>query len=390
MLKIACVTAHFPSPMRPTDGRSVYQRLRVLSAMADVRVFFPNAALPFSLKAAGAGSAKLSALRASLDVETEYYNYPSLPLLSRPFNGAMAARVLLPHVRPFAPDLILSYFLYPDAYAALRIGQALSVPVVAGGVGSDLHSIGDRASAMHTRTVLRDVDFVVTVSEDLRRRAVAMGAAEAKTRAIVNGCDTSVFYVRDRGEARQKLSMDSDVEAVVYVGRMDMRKGLRELVQAAVALRARRPRLYVYLVGEGPDKPALAAAIEQDGAGEYIHLLPGCSFDDVALWMAACDLFTLPSYNEGCPNAVLEALACGRPVVATTVGGIPEIMGEACGALVPPRDPVALEQALERVLDSSWDAAAISSSRNRSWGAGAAELMEIFESVIEARRKQDR
>jgi glycosyltransferase involved in cell wall biosynthesis len=217
-----------------------------------------------------------------------------------------------------------------------------------------------------------------------------MGAAEAKTRAIVNGCDTSVFYVRDRGEARQKLSMDSDVEAVVYVGRMDMRKGLRELVQAAVALRARRPRLYVYLVGEGPDKPALAAAIEQDGAGEYIHLLPGCSFDDVALWMAACDLFTLPSYNEGCPNAVLEALACGRPVVATTVGGIPEIMGEACGALVPPRDPVALEQALERVLDSSWDAAAISSSRNRSWGAGAAELMEIFESVIEARRKQDR
>ena len=85
---------------------------------------------------------------------------------------------------------------------------------------------------MHTRTVLREADFLITVSDDLRKKAVAMGASPEKTRAIVNGCDLSVFHVRDRLEARQKLHIDPAAEAVVYIGRMDVKKGLRELVEA--------------------------------------------------------------------------------------------------------------------------------------------------------------
>jgi glycosyltransferase involved in cell wall biosynthesis len=89
---------------------------------------------------------------------------------------------------------------------------------------------------------------------------------------------------------------------------------------------------------------------------------------------------------EGCPNVVLEALACGRPVVATNVGGIPEIMSEECGRLVPPRYPAALAQALASALDASWDAMAISARGSRSWNSVAAELLEIFESLVSARK----
>jgi teichuronic acid biosynthesis glycosyltransferase TuaC len=103
--------------------------------------------------------------------------------------------------------------------------------------------------------------------------------------------------------------------------------------------------------------------------------------------MAAADVVTLPSYMEGCPNVVLEALACGRPVVATNVGGIPEIMTDACGRLVPPRDSAALAHALASVLDTSWDAAAISAHWSRSWNTVAAELRDVLESV--ASRHQD-
>jgi glycosyltransferase involved in cell wall biosynthesis len=102
--------------------------------------------------------------------------------------------------------------------------------------------------------------------------------------------------------------------------------------------------------------------------------------------MAAANLVTLPSYMEGCPNVVLEALACGRPVVATHVGGIPEIMNGECGRLVPPRDPAALAQALASVLDSSWDASAISARGSRSWNAVAGELLEIFASLVSTRQ----
>ena len=382
-MRIAVVTRYFPSSAEPWQGRSAYQTLRVLAREAEVRVFFPNAAYPSWLKPRSRSYDRLDASYSPPDVKVSYYDYPALPLISRPFNGWMAARALLPHVRSFVPDLIFSYFLYPEGYAALRNRQSpLLFLLSQDSMGSDINRIGDPISAMHTRTVLREADFLVTVSDDLRKKAVAMGASPEKVRTIVNGCDLSIFHVRDRLEARDKLRIDPASEAVVYIGRMDVKKGLRELVEAAAALHPQRPHLHVYMVGEGPDRPILEGAIQSRNAASYIHVLPGCAFEEVAIWMAAADLVTLPSYMEGCPNVVLEALASGRPVVATNVGGIPEIMSDECGCLVPPRDPVELTRALASVLDRTWDAEAISAYRSRGWETVAAELLEIFESLV--------
>ena len=184
----------------------------------------------------------------------------------------------------------------------------------------------------------------------------------------------------------RQLGIDPAREVVVYLGRTDRKKGLRELVEAAAALHPVRPELHVYMVGEGPDVPLIENHIRRYHAADFIHLMPRCSFDEVAVWMAAADLVTLPSYMEGCPNVVLEALACGRPVVATKVGGIPEILGENTGRLVPPRDPVALANALASVLDTGWDESAISAHGGRSWNDVAEELLEIFKSLVSARR----
>lgn len=386
MLKIAVVTRYFPNSEQPVHGRSAYQILRVLARQADVRVFYPNSTYPSLLKPRSRTYDRLDPSYSPPDVNVSYYDYPALPLISRPLNGWRAARVLLPHVRGFAPDLIFSFILYPYGYAALKIGKALSVPVVATSIGSDLNNIGDRISAMHTRTVLRGVDFVVAKSEDLRRKAVLMGAAPEKTRAVLNGCDLSTFRIRDRVEARRRLHLDPHSEAIVYIGRMDVKKGLLELVEAAASMHPQRPNLQVYLVGEGADRGFVESAIQKSNAAGYIHVMPPCSFDDVAWWMAAADLVTLPSYMEGCPNVVLEALACGRPVVATNVGGIPEIMSDACGRLVPPRDPVELAQALTSVLDITWDPSLISAHGGRGWSTVVTELMAIFESVVSERQ----
>lgn len=384
MLKIAVVTRYFPSSAEPWQGRSAYQTLRVVARQADVQVFYPNSSYPSLLKPRSRSYRKLDGTWNPSDVKTNYYDFPCLPLISRPINGWLAARALLPHVRAFAPDLIFSCILYPDGYSALKIGQALSVPVVAMSIGSDINRIGDRVTEMHTRTVLREADFLVTVSDDLRKKAIVMGASPQKARSIINGCDLSVFHVRDRMEARQKLCIHPAAEVVVYTGRMDVKKGLRELVEAAVSLHPDRPNLHVFMVGEGPDRPIIQRALDASNAAGYIHVLPACTFADVAVWMAAANLVTLPSYMEGCPNVVLEALASGRPVVATNVGGIPEIMNDSCGRLVPPRDPVALAQAIHTVLDSTWDAAALSAHRSRSWNAVAAELHELFQSLVSA------
>jgi glycosyltransferase involved in cell wall biosynthesis len=385
-MRIAVVTRYFPSSAEPWQGRSAYQTLRVLARKADLRVFYPNAQYPSLLKPRSRGYDRLDPAFSPPDVKASYYNFPALPVLSRPFNGWMAARALLPHVRAFAPDLIFSFFLYPDGYAALKIARSLQVPIVAMSIGSDLNRIGDPISGRLTRTVLREADSILTVSGHLCATAIAMGAAPQTTHAVVNGCDLSVFHSMDRGEARRKLGVSPEAEAVVYIGRMDVKKGLRELIDAAVLLRTSRPKLQVYMVGAGPDRPLIESAIQTQSAADFIHALPACAFDDVAVWMAASDLVTLPSYMEGCPNVVLEALACGRPVVATRVGGIPEILSDACGELVPPRDSGALALALASVLDRSWEAEAISAHGSRSWGTVVAELLEIFLPLADRRK----
>ncbi len=119
------------------------------------------------------------------------------------------------------------------------------------------------------------------------------------------------------------------------------------------------------------------------GAGDSIELVPACFSADVARWMAAADLVTLPSYREGCPNVVIEALASGRPVVATNVGGIPELMDDSCGRLVAAMEVPALATALNDVLEQSWNAEEIAGKHNRSWGDVADDLYRALESVVE-------
>jgi teichuronic acid biosynthesis glycosyltransferase TuaC len=95
----------------------------------------------------------------------------------------------------------------------------------------------------------------------------------------------------------------------------------------------------------------------------------------IPTFLAACDLLSLPSWNEGMPNVILEALACGRPVVASNVGGIPEVVKGDLGALVPPRDPQALGDALVRTLAIPHDAARISAALERPDWDGSARLL---------------
>ena len=384
MLKIAVVSKHFPSSVEPSQGRSAYQTMRVMATMADVRVFYPHATYPSFLEPKTRVIGDHDASYSPEGVRVDYFDYKALPVVTRPLNGWLAARTVLPHVRAFNPDIILSYIVYPDGYAGVLVAKALAVPAIVVGVGSDVHSTGDSVSRMLTRRVLGKADFLLTVSGDLRQRAIEMGALPEKSRVLINGCDLLAFKVGDRVAAREKLGIDKDAEAVVYIGRMDIKKGLRELVEAAAAIHSERPKMHVYVVGDGPDKAIIESAVVSHNAAGFVHLMPGCVFNDVAVWMAASDLVTLPSYMEGCPNVVLEALASGRPVVATNVGGIPEIMDEDCGCLVPPRDSEALANGLSLVLDRTWDAEVLSQKRGRSWIHAAEELHGIMESVIAA------
>jgi teichuronic acid biosynthesis glycosyltransferase TuaC len=381
-MKLAVVTQHFPSSTQPSRGQTAYQVLRLLARQHDVQVFYPVIKYPVFLPHPGKDRPPVDLSWAPPEVKTSYIQFRGVPALTRPINGLLMAHSLLPHVRKFAPDVVLNYDIFPDGDATVRIARALDIPSVLTAVGSDLNRIPDPLCAMLTRAALRNADFVATVSHDLCKTARSMGADPARSRATLNGCDAAVFHPRDRNEARLALGLTPDEEAIVYIGRMDFRKGLVELIDAVAQLVSHRPNLRCYMVGDGSDEPLLRQQIATHNLEAQIKIMPVCPSDQIAVWMAAATLITLPSYAEGCPNVIVEALASGRPVVATNVGGIPELMDETAGVLVPPKDVPALVKGLDKVLSKTWDASAISSVHTKTWHDMADEVYQILEEAI--------
>lgn len=381
-MRITVVTSYFPTSARPYGGNSAFQTLRSLKPHATIEVVCPQEHYPDirGLKPPRYERADLT--WQPPEFPTTYVEYPVIPIVTRPFNGWVCAKILLPYVRLTKPDLILNYWLYPDGYAAVRVGRELGLPVVVGAIGSDIRRRNDPLTVRLVRQTMLQADAVITVSEELRQRAIAQGVPADKVTAILNGCDTSVFHPGDRNEARRQVSCDTESELIVYAGNLLASKGLGELMEAFLELAKIRPRLLLAIIGQGPFGETLARRASAAGMEGRV-IMPGRrDAAGIAEWMRAADVFCLPSYSEGCPNVVVEALACGRPLVATKVGGIPELVNEASGLLIPPRNAGQLRGALDAALAKQWDSAEIARTSTRSWDSVAAETLAVCQKVL--------
>jgi glycosyltransferase involved in cell wall biosynthesis len=321
-------------------------------------------------------------------IQKEFIEYPAIPWLTRPLNASTLSRYLLPRFRQQQPDIVLSYCVYPDACGAVIAARKLSIPVVIGCLGSDVRRISDPLSKQMVRYALRNADYVLGVSNELVARAVTLGASPHRSRAISNGCDGSIFHTRDRAGARHQLGIAPDAKLIAFTGRLVELKGVQELLAAFFRLAAADPSLELVLIGDGPLLKTYQKHAVNSGFAQRVRFLGNTPPAQVASWLAASDLFCLPSHSKGCPNAVIEALACGRPVVATEVGGIPDLIDARNGILVPPSNSNALQSALRTGLSRSWDAQAIAASFGRTWRDMAADTFEVCQSVLEQKRRQ--
>ncbi len=384
MIRIAVVTPLFPTRAEPYRGSPVSQTVLALQRRAQVEVFYVAAAFPrwrilgprkFLYSAADPGRF-LSGIRPT------HISYPAFPLLSRPFNGETCARCLRPFLERARPEVILAYWLYPEGYGALLVGEKLGIPAILGVRGTDLRAVPDPLSHRLVKSALRRASFVITVSEELRQRAIGFGAPAGRVRTIRNGCDSSVFLLGERAAARARLGVPPDAQLALFVGRLMPVKGLSELTESVARLLPSHPRLQLVCLGEGILEQKLRARAAQADLAGHVRLLGSQSPQEVARWMAAANLLCLPSYSEGCPNAVLEALCCGRPVVASDIGGVQELVDASCAILVSPGDPNRLAAALAEGLQRSWDERAIAARFGRGWEDVARETYEVCRAVL--------
>jgi teichuronic acid biosynthesis glycosyltransferase TuaC len=392
-VRVLVITKLFPNAAEPLSAPFNRQQLGALGRRCEVEVlatipWFPGAGLVARL-ARRAPPPEVPRRDRIEGLEVEHPSTLYLPRYGHPLSAALYALSVLPAVlrRRRRFDVLLGSWAYPDGVATVAVGRALGLPVVVKLHGSDIDVLATRPTLRwQLARALPRAARVVAVSRALGAAAVSLGVDPARVDIVGNGIDASLFRPRDAHEARAALGRGADDRPwILYVGRLAEDKGVLDLAAAFATVSAAHRRAALVLVGEGPARGALEAALAPFGARAI--LVGARPLAEVPLWMAAANLVTLPSHHEGAPNVLLEALACGRPVVATRVGGIPDIVHrDELGALVPVSDRPALAAALARALETSSSASAVVALGTRwSWDESAARLESTLARAVAER-----
>jgi glycosyltransferase involved in cell wall biosynthesis len=284
----------------------------------------------------------------------------------------------------FRFDVIDAHYFYPDGVAAVMLGRRLDKPVVITARGTDINLISRyRLPRRWIRWAANRAAGIVAVSEALRARLIALGIEASRIEVLQNGVDLELFAPGDRAAARRALGLDADGAVVLSVGQLIPQKGFELVIRAM----ARLPEATLAIVGEGPDAAALKRLAERTGSGGRVRFLGVMPQEGLAAAYDAADVLVLASAREGYPNVLLEALACGTPVVATAVGGVPEIVRDSvAGRLVEKRSPEALAGAIRDLLaDPPARAATRAYAERFAWGPTTAGQLRLFKSVLDRR-----
>ncbi len=349
-MRLLTYSTLYPNAAQPTHGVFVENRLRHLVAGGGVesRVvapvpWFPSAAARFGRYASYAAAPERERRNGLAVVHPRYPVIPKVGMSAAPALLYRFSRGALERQRRDGYDFqaIDAHYFYPDGVAAILLGRYFGRPVVITARGTDLNLIPEYAlpRRMIQWAASRAAGLIV-VCQALKDRLVALGADADRVTVLRNGVDLALFRPLDRSAARRALGLNR--RTLLSVGALIARKGNDIAVRALPAL----PDVDLLLVGEGPERAPLVRLAKSLGVADRVRFLGGVAHADLPRIYAAADALVLASSREGWANVLLEAMACGTPVIASDVWGTPEVVASpAAGRLMPARTPDGLSAA---------------------------------------------
>lgn len=385
-LRVLTLTSLFPSLARPRHGIFVETRLDhlVRDGGVDARVIAPVPWFPFDSAAFGLygryaatprRTTRANGLRVS---HPRYLMLPRLGVGFQPDSMARAAAHDVAELRlgGWCPDIIDAHYLYPDGVAAAIVAERLQVPFVITARGTDVNVLGRMPGP--ARRILRAAQraaAVIAVSQRLKEALVEIGVDAAKVVVLRNGVDPELFRPEPRGAARERLGLPGG-RLAACVGNLVPEKGFALAIEALGGLDG----FSLVIVGEGPSRSDLLALARRLGVEERVFFRPSMPQHDLRGLYSSADVLLLTSTREGWPNVVLEALACGTPVVAVDVGAVGEMLTDPrVGRIVSARDPLLLAAAVSELLASAGSVAQICDHAARfGWASVSRGQIEVF------------
>jgi teichuronic acid biosynthesis glycosyltransferase TuaC len=364
-MRILFLSSLYRSPSQPQRSIGNARILRAMRAHAEIRVMVP---LPWYPSALAQRFPQLRAIADVPDVEIDdddgteilHPRTMHLPRFGRPLYAVLyGASMLAPiraEVRRFKPDALLSAWAYPDGTAAVALGKILGLPTAVRVMGTDINDYTKNPwRRPQIAWAMRNTGRVIAVSKALAGEVESLGVDPGRIAVIPTGVDTSRFHPHDRREARKALGLP-DGQIIVVPGRLSPEKGVHHFLDALAKL---DPTVCGVLVGDGAQAAELreqAARLGLTGRVRFEGYQPEAR---MPLYYSAADLSCLASLEEGWPDALMESFACGCPVVASHVGGVPDIIAlTGAGFTAPPGDAEGLAKKLAEGLARGWDRSA--------------------------------
>lgn len=385
-MRVLIITNLFPNAAHPRAASFNRQQFAALGKTCDVEVLATQAWYPAQrLLGKFATHQVAGELPKEEVIDGLRVHHPRtlhIPKFGRSIAAPLFAASLLPTVRRYRSkvDVVLGSWAHPDGCAAVALAKLLGVPSVVKLHGTDIntgmHLAGPRRAM---KAMLPKADAIVSVSSELSRRVMTLGVSPERIHLVMNGVNASMFRPQSRSEARRALGLPESGKLALCVGNLIDAKGVLDLRDAFARIADSNPDLQLVFVGDGKARASL-----ETNMPPRMTVAGSQPFEKIPLWMAASDLLVLPSWNEGTPNVVLEALACGRRVLASNVGGVPDLItSDALGALVPAKDPEALALALAREYSVPYSPEAVAEAGARGdWQKSAADLEAVLASVL--------
>lgn len=389
-MRILSFSYCFPNPDRPTWAVFVLQRLAAVARQEgiELQAVAPVPVFPLlnrrSVKS-------LPARDVMEEIDVHYPRYFYLPRVFKSLDGRLYARGLRRWLdrtcRQWTPDVLDAHFVWPDGVGVSLLAEHLGLPYAITLRGWLYEAMKYPRILRQCVAALRGAAAIISVSEHLAQTAIELGAPAERVRVIPNGVDRERFRLRDKGLARRELGLPEDARLVVSVAHLGPRKGHREMIRALGSL----PRdVQLVIVGGDPDggcnERALRGLTSKLGLDGRVTLAGRQTYDKVPLYYNAADVSVLASHREGCPNVVLESLASGTPVVASDVGGVPDMVIDGHnGRIVPPRQVEPLAAAIQELLEQAPPPQTVrGSSAVRSWGDIAADVCDALRQALQS------
>jgi len=388
-MKVISVCHMFPNSVNPNLGIFVKERLIHVAQKIDLTMVAPVPSFPFiehTKKYAGYSGIKLREERDGLVIaHPRYFMIPKYFKTLDPFFYEISLRKFIESSVKEEDSLIFdAHWVYPDGFAALEWGRKFNKKVVVTVRGNEaIHYYQNTAIRKKIVNKMHLFDHVISVSEDLKCKLIyEYGVSPDKISVIHNGIDKIKFAPINKAYAKNTCGLSGDCKFILAISRLSSEKGLEFLLEAMTKLATKNVKLA--LVGDGPLYNRLNDYVTSNNLSEKVLFLGAVPHKDLYLWYNAADVFCLPSLWEGCPNVVIESLACGTPVVSSNVGAVPHFVNNDCGAIVPRGDADSLAKALDKVLNREWDQNDVSRTPAlREWWEVADDVIALFNKVLE-------